>query len=144
MHRNPIWDFSTGVKYLLFSEKNTRLPKRSKFTPAPGISDQAQIRKNNNFYFTAEIFSKTTAKQQVLHCITMLTPCKDIEGTYCISVASGSISNTHTLNVLPFGAGMPAASDRITIASDTGNSNSSGHSSRLTRSSFHGQGGIGV
>eukprot|EP00957_Ditylum_brightwellii_P059949 4551576-Ditylum_brightwellii.AAC.1 len=85
----------------------------------------------------------------------MSSPNSVIEGTDHISITSSSISNTRTSNVLPFGAGIPAASDRIAIASDTGNSNSAGHSSRLTisssghsrrltRSSFHGQGSIGV
>eukprot|EP00957_Ditylum_brightwellii_P197513 15048243-Ditylum_brightwellii.AAC.1 len=61
------------------------------------------------------------------------------EGTNCISIANGSISNTSTSNALPVNAGIPTAADRIVIVSD---SNSSGHSSSLTRLSFHGQGSI--
>eukprot|EP00957_Ditylum_brightwellii_P181504 13825561-Ditylum_brightwellii.AAC.1 len=72
-----------------------------------------------------------------------------------ISIASSSISNTCTLNVLPFNAGIPATAGRIAVANETGNSNSSGcsskltrlssgHSSRLIRLSFCGQGGIGM
>eukprot|EP00957_Ditylum_brightwellii_P087729 6680508-Ditylum_brightwellii.AAC.1 len=73
--------------------------------------------------FTAEIFSKTTAEQQGLYCITMSSPNSAIEGTDLISIARGNINNTCTSNVLPFGAGIPAASEGITIASDTGSSN---------------------
>eukprot|EP00957_Ditylum_brightwellii_P118143 9010229-Ditylum_brightwellii.AAC.1 len=71
----------------------------------------------------------------------MSSPGSEIEGTDHISVTSDSISNTSTSNMLPVNAEIPAAADGIAIVSD---SNSSGHSSRLTRLSFHGQGSIDV
>eukprot|EP00957_Ditylum_brightwellii_P198214 15103700-Ditylum_brightwellii.AAC.1 len=52
----------------------------------------------------------------------MSSPSSAIEGMDSISITSSSISNTRTLNVLFFNAGIPVATDRITIASDTRNS----------------------
>eukprot|EP00957_Ditylum_brightwellii_P137197 10460537-Ditylum_brightwellii.AAC.1 len=69
----------------------------------------------------------------------MSSPGSAIEGTYCISVTNGSISNTSTLNRLPINANITAATDGITIA---GTSTSSSHNNSQTMSSSHGQGNI--
>eukprot|EP00957_Ditylum_brightwellii_P149934 11418567-Ditylum_brightwellii.AAC.1 len=87
----------------------------------------------------AEISSKTTAEQQGLHYITISFSGNDIEGTDCISIANGSISNTSTLNVLLINAIIAAAAGGIVIVIA---STSFSHNNSQTMSSSHGQGNI--